>query len=161
MAIPHQKFLSFSPTLHEVCSSHFINDYWILLIKQVEPVHVNNDWRSEAPKKFQLLSELCQLANETIHDAIRRFITQPFIVSILPNEMDFKAQLDTAVDQFSQSTFDYFNLLVSTADLLTQVDQPYKGRAGLIINSAPMLIFNNITNKKTNSEPVQVSDYSN
>jgi hypothetical protein len=136
-----------------------VNDYWISLFHKFKNHPTRSDWRNVASNQFQLLSELCQLANEMTHDAIRRFITQSFIVSTALGETDFRAQLDIAVDQFFQSTISDFALLVNTVGLLTQVDQPYMGKSAFAYDIAPMLIVSNIADKQSNDESVQVGDY--
>ena len=64
MAIPYQKFISLSPTLHQVCSSDFVSECWLSILMSIKHQTRPNDWGKEASSQFQLLSDLCQLANK-------------------------------------------------------------------------------------------------
>jgi hypothetical protein len=124
MTIPYEKFMSLSPTLHPVCSSDLVSEHWISILMPIILSKNSRDWRNQAGPQFQLLSDLCRLANKTIDDAIRRFIKQSFITSNVLTKFDFDTQLNTTLDQFFQSTIIYFSQLIDTVRLLMQVDQP-------------------------------------
>lgn len=124
MTIPYQRFLSLSPTLHQVCSSDFVRDPWISITMSIIFQHVSTDWRNQGGPQFQLLSDLCHLANKTIEDAIRRFLAQSFISSNVLSEEDFETQFNATLDQFIESTTTYFGQITDTVDLLMRVDQP-------------------------------------
>ncbi|UJR12699.1 hypothetical protein I4U23_016873 [Adineta vaga] len=125
MMIPYNKFVSLSPILHQVCSSDLITDKWISLLNDVRTEYNSPDWRNKAPLKFQLLSDLCNLAKKTIDDAIHRFLSQSFITLNALSQIDFDTQLNATLKQFIRSTTDYFDLLIQTSQILVQVDQPY------------------------------------
>lgn len=124
MTIPYQRFLSFSPTLHQVCSSDFVRDPWISITMSIVFQLISIDWRNQGGPQFQLLSDLCHLANKTIEDAVRRFLAQSFISSNVLSEQDFETQFNATIDQFIQSTTTYFGQIIDTVDLLMRVDQP-------------------------------------
>ncbi|CAF0967598.1 unnamed protein product [Adineta steineri] len=128
--IPHQQFVSLSPVFHQVCKSDFVTEKWLSLLKRIRIRYSNIDWRNRAFSQFHLLSDLCELANKTIDDARHRFLSQPFIISNVLPETDFHEQLNLTIDQFFQSTIDYFGLLIKTVQILIQVDQPYSGQIG-------------------------------
>ncbi|CAF1328222.1 unnamed protein product [Adineta steineri] len=130
VTIPHRKFVSLSPVLHQVCKSDFVTEEWLSLLKSIRTRRSDVDWRNRAFSQFHLLSELCKLANKTIDDARHRFLSQPFIVSNVLPEIDFEKQLNLTLEQFFQSTIDYFGLLIKTVQILIQIDQPYSGPIG-------------------------------
>ncbi|CAF0878310.1 unnamed protein product [Adineta steineri] len=112
------------------------------------------DWRTRAHSQFQLLSELCELADKTIDDHVHRFRSQSFIASTALTEFEFETQLNATLDQFYQSTTDDFGLLVETVRLINQVDQPFIGSslmderiffADLVAN----MVTDEITNQKS------------
>ena len=125
MAISYHKFMKFSPILHEVCSSDFTTEEWLTILQQSIPLFALMDWRSLAYQQFNLLSKLCELANETVNNAINKFLLQSFVVSNMPTETDFNLQLDQNLNQLYQSTTVYFSHLIDVIDLHIQVDQPY------------------------------------
>lgn len=127
MVTPYHTFISLSPIFHRVCSSDFVTDHWISILKESTTEKISIDWRNRAFSQFQLLSDLCQLANRTVNDAVRSFLMQSFIVSSVPTEDDFNIQLNATLHQFFQSTLVHFGLLVDTVRLFIQVDQPLMG----------------------------------
>ncbi|CAF1222349.1 unnamed protein product [Adineta steineri] len=127
MTIPYERFLSLSPIFHKVCSSDFVTDQWISLLKKIATGYNAPDWRNTASLRFQFLADLCKLADTTINDAVHDFRSQPFIASSVMNENDFNKQLNATLDQFFRSTMIYFSILIKTVRILTQVDQSYFG----------------------------------
>ena len=153
-AIPYKNFLSFSPVFHSVCSSNFVHKYWIEILKVGRVYIVPNDWRKEAYVQFQILSDLCQLANKTIIDAIDRFANQFFIASSVLNKTNFAKQLDTTLDQFYQSTLHNFILLKDIASLIMQVDQFYMGDKSSSDNHDVLRLSINVTTDDTSDYQV-------
>jgi hypothetical protein len=155
--IPYQQFISLSPILHQVCSSDFVTDRWLSIMQNIVDYSAE-DWRNRAYLQFKLLSNLCQLANNTIDDAVHHFLLESLIVSSMLSELEFKAQLETTLNQFSQSTTSSFGSLIDIARLLTQVDQPYMGSRktdwDTIVDK--YLTGNILTNNITNEQSLQV-----
>ncbi|CAF1560395.1 unnamed protein product [Adineta steineri] len=85
------------------------------------------DWRTLIGPQFSLLSDLCQLANNTIQDAVDRFLLQSFVASTVLTEDNLNTQLNATLNQLSQSTVVNFGFLVDIVQLLMQVDQPFMG----------------------------------
>ncbi|CAF0746321.1 unnamed protein product [Adineta steineri] len=94
--ISYRSFVSLSPVLHQVCSSGFVTDDWVALLKRSTTKEQPNDWRNRAGAQFQLLSDFCRLANKTIDDSIDRFLKKFFIASTVFNEIDFNTQLNSS-----------------------------------------------------------------
>ena len=124
VTIAYHRFLSFSPVLHVICSSEWITDKWLTILKQ-STLPLDNDWRNRAYQHFTLLSKLCQVVNETVTDTIKQFLLQSFIVSTMPIEIDFHAQINKILSQFYQSTIIYIQQLIHAVDIYIKVDQPY------------------------------------
>ena len=126
--VPYSTFISLSATLHQVCSSDYITESWISLMLFMDADEFNIPlvgWYGLGPRHFYLLSTLCQLANETIADAINRFGIQSVVSSNVLTELDFETLLNTTLKQFLQSMVIDFGYLIDTVQLFTQVDQPY------------------------------------
>ncbi|UJR12873.1 hypothetical protein I4U23_017047 [Adineta vaga] len=157
-AIPYTNFLSLSPTIHQVCSSDFVDKRWISWLMQGQNQWTLFDWRNTGPSQFELLSELCQLANKTINEVVDRFLSQSFIVSNLLTANDFDAQLDVILDQFLNSSTVSFGLLIDIVRLLMQVDQPYMSlSAQSLMSSVTGFDSNLITNIVANNTSKQQS----
>ncbi|CAF0999681.1 unnamed protein product [Adineta steineri] len=155
MTIPYRTFISIFPVLHQVCSSDFITDRWISILNQSITNGISIDWRNRAFSQAQLLSNLCQLANETINDAINRFLSQYFITSSVLTENEFDEQINSTFNQFFQTTTVYFGLLVQTVRLLMQVDQPFMGPMQVDTELSSNLITNNVKNTINNQQLLQ------
>ncbi|UJR24406.1 hypothetical protein I4U23_005783 [Adineta vaga] len=97
---------------------------------------------------------ICQLADQTIENAITHFINQSFISSSVLNESDFDIQLNSTLKQLYQSTIIYFHLLTDTAQLFLKVDQPYavipRKNTENNINFNPNLVESIVTNEMNN-----------
>ncbi|CAF4169089.1 unnamed protein product [Adineta steineri] len=124
------------------------------------------DWRYRASSQFQILSNLCQLANKTIEDAIRRFKYQSFVASNLLSEDNFNAYFNRTFTQLFQSTTSYFSVLVETERLLLQVDQLYAvpiKDLRLVMNSNVRVnvSLNLTTNKYTSHLTLHLTEISN
>ncbi|CAF4149603.1 unnamed protein product, partial [Adineta steineri] len=94
--ISYRSFVSLSPVSHQVCSSGFVTDDWVALLKRSTITEQPDDWRNRAGAQFQLLSDFCQLANKTIDDSVDRFLKKFFIASTVFNEIDFNTQLNSS-----------------------------------------------------------------
>jgi hypothetical protein len=114
------------------------------------------DWRDRAFSQFQLLSQFCQLASETIDDAVSRFLLEPFVTSNLPSESDFNKQINTTLTQFIRSTIIYFDLLIDTERLLMQIDQPFLGSKEQTFFFNPGIASDLVTNDATDQTLLQV-----
>ncbi|CAF1085874.1 unnamed protein product [Adineta steineri] len=153
---PYNKFMSVSPTFHQICSSGFVSETWITVLFTMDTTELTLSeeysttfslWYGLDGRHIRFLSTLCQLANETIIDAIHSFDIQ-FLISLnVLTEHDFKAQTETTFNQFIQSLITNFDLLVNMTHLFTQVDQPYTtfDNSKLAISS----IIDNITNQQS------------
>ena len=124
MTIPYHKLISFSPMLHQICSSDFITDRWISSLEQCTGEYLKSDWRNRASKQFRLLSKLCQLANQTVTIAVNEFLSQSFVVSNVLTKVDFDAQIEKVLNPFYQSTIIYFRHLIDVVNLHMHVDKP-------------------------------------
>lgn len=155
MIIPYRRFMTLSPTLHQICSSDFVSERWISVLKISLSSFYALDWRNQAFAHFQLLSNLCDMANRTIEDAVSRFLSQSFVTLDMLNQADLNIQLNTTLDQVFQSMSDYFDLLINTVDLIVQVDQPF---TEAVLNSPLVAVFGVLTRNFEDLSQVNV-DY--
>ncbi|CAF1209410.1 unnamed protein product [Adineta ricciae] len=146
----YRRLLSLSPVFHQVCSSGFVQSDWIE--QMINSMRYRNpyDWRGNAYKQFQVLSDLCQLANQTIIAAMDRFLSQSFIASSVMNEIDFNEQLNANLNQFYQSTAYTFDLMNDIIRFIQQVNQFYEGTVKLTNYYDPILPIISIENTTNN-----------
>ena len=126
--IPYKSLISISPTLHQICSSDFVTDRWLSIVANItDYVSVNQDWRNRAYAQFSLLSQICQLANQTINEYIRKFHLQSLVVTDLLSENEFNTQFNSILNEFFDSALNSFVSSINIIDIISQVDQFYKG----------------------------------
>ncbi|CAF1447925.1 unnamed protein product [Rotaria sp. Silwood1] len=154
--IPYETFISLSPILHQVCSSDFVTDRWLSIVKNVAD-WTSEDWRNRAYSQFSSLSNYCQLANNTINDAVHRFLLRSLIVRSVMPENEFNIQMNEELDHFFKLTINAFGSLIDIGHLITQVDQPYMGSRTNAWNALPdlNLVGNIRTNNVTNERSLQ------
>lgn len=155
--IPYEPLISISPTLHQICSSDFITDRWLSIVANIYD-HTPQDWRNRANGYFNLLSRICQLANNTINDSIRQFLLQSFILTNILSEVEFNAQINAILNEFFQTTIKSFISLIDIVHILTQIDQFYMGSISSEWDSIPdkNLIPNISIDNKTNVQSLKV-----
>ena len=155
-AIPFYTFISITPTFHQVCSSDFVSDHTIDRLPHLDWLPFT-DWRSQSFQRFRLLSTLCQLANDTIDDAIRRFKARSFVTSNLLTEITFDAQINATLAQFIQSTNIDYSRLVDIVRIIEQVNQHYTGVSRIgSFNVNAELITTTTVNETTGQKLAQV-----
>ncbi|CAF1442062.1 unnamed protein product [Adineta ricciae] len=127
MTIPYREFLELSPIMHQVCHSDFVSERWISSVSVFRGTPGVYDWYNHARSHFQLLSDLCRLANKTIDDTVNQLLLQQFAVSNVLNKTIFDAQINEVLNQSFQSAMTSFRVIVKITSLFTQVDQLYMG----------------------------------
>ena len=126
--ILYREFISLTPIFHQVCSSGFVTDEWLEILRNsYVSFGIESDWRNQAFSQFELLSHLCQYADQTVNDALHRFLLGSFVTSNVLTATNFNTQINVIVEEFLQS-LKYFDFFVETTRLLTQIDQPFMGR---------------------------------
>ena len=154
--IPNRNFVTLSPIFHQVCSSDFVSAGWISLLMSIIYQSTSIDWRNQAGPQFQLLADLCHLAERTAEDAFERFLGQMFISSNVLMKSEFERQLNSTLEQFFQSTMIHFGQLVDIVDLRMQVDQPLVQLGSLADASLSNSFVVTIKDKTNGEESIQV-----
>lgn len=125
MSIPYERFIKLSATFHHVCSSYLISEVWLSILKYSQIEIVPSDWRNSAWSQFQLLADLCQLANQTVNDTVNRFHLELYITSNVMHENDFNQQINVTIDRLFRSLPIIFAQFVKSTNLFMQIDQPF------------------------------------
>ncbi|CAF1154090.1 unnamed protein product [Adineta steineri] len=103
--IDYEFIFSMKPQYHEVCSSEFVSSKWINIKFNKCPMTnlLTNDFRYQSQFHFQLLSTLCQMANETIQDSLQSFYRTKFVTNKIFDPQSFQTQVDSIVVGFKKS----------------------------------------------------------
>lgn len=108
ISMDYSQLINITFTLHPICSSDFITQAWFNAIFDSSNTFAYFDFRRTAVANFQLLSSLCELANDTLMNARSSFLTKKFISTKVISSDDFSSQIEAAIPIFqlnSQSDF--------------------------------------------------------
>ncbi len=105
ISIPYRSFVEMSTTLHQVCSSSFVQTMWI------ESIFGNGDWSNitinEFPIRgavyFLVLQSLCTIANGSITTAFPYFLDQQIITSQVIPKKQLLYQINSDIEQLQSS----------------------------------------------------------
>ncbi|CAF3592628.1 unnamed protein product [Rotaria sordida] len=120
ISIQYTEFTQINSSYHEVCSSDFTSTQWIQYLigdrNYSNPylfsgLHFDSDnhqmsnydqldFRTLSISQFYFLSQLCQLSQEIVQDAITEFQQQTFINSQAMSRLSLKTELHSIVEKF-------------------------------------------------------------
>ena len=125
ISVSYGSFLEISSTLHQVCSSSFVDATWI------KSLFGNNDWSTISNNEFRMhgvayfsvLQSLCTIAQGKIITARPYFLTRQIISDHVIPENEFRSQINSDTDQIRRSFASTFVSLIQAARDFTQVNQ--------------------------------------
>ncbi|CAF1432802.1 unnamed protein product [Adineta ricciae] len=157
IVISYDKFIKLSKTVHSICSSDLVSEYWISVLSKIIPnSQPPKDWSSFIHIQFQLLSDLCDLANKTIENAMGSFLNQVFITSNVIHTSEFTERFNSTLTEFFHSTIIDFTQLVRTVRLVIQADQPFSPVELDIYRNTLELIANEVASEANNGSSVMI-----
>ncbi|CAF3775229.1 unnamed protein product [Rotaria sordida] len=102
ISIPYGQFISILRVYHQLCSSIFIDDQWILYINDYfRAYYMQLDFRATSTSLFQFIRTLCQIIQANIQDELDVFEQAGTFIS--PNVLSSKtvsAQIQVLIAQF-------------------------------------------------------------
>ncbi|CAF1364363.1 unnamed protein product [Adineta steineri] len=103
ITIDYEKFISFHPTFHQICSSDFITTQWInFFLTDVQILAT--DIRNVAPLYYRTLSAFCNLSVDTINNALLIFNFTKYVTKNVQQINLFQSQTQQIVNLFKKST---------------------------------------------------------
>ena len=104
IAVTQSSFISFSSKLHQLCSSDFLSDNWFNYLTYVQEVsfYGKSSWNWGALPKFRFLQAMCQLAQNTVNEAINQFGRSKFVTSVALTPDDFASQTSVIINNLMQ-----------------------------------------------------------
>ena len=105
IALSQSLFISFTPEYHQLCSSDFLSTNWFdyLIFVQDTSLYGVSSWHWGILPKFRFLEAMCQLAENTVQDAIDRFAQSKFVSSVVLISDEFNSQTSVIIDTLVQS----------------------------------------------------------
>lgn len=98
----YKEFLHINYTLHQVCSSVFVNKYYIkrLLLLFVNKNTTATDFLRAFPSTLHALASLCQLMEKILSGSLAQFYSSQYVSSTITPEQLFLSQTHLAFRQF-------------------------------------------------------------
>ncbi|UJR07361.1 hypothetical protein I4U23_011647 [Adineta vaga] len=103
VSMEYESFLTIEPRFHQVCSSDFVSDRWIVylygegdLIERFSPT----DFRYSASAQFQLLASLCRFSQGAINDTLMQLVTSDFMNANLLSVQSLNERIQSTIDEF-------------------------------------------------------------
>ena len=103
VASVQKDFITLEPRFHQLCSSYFISQNWLNHINSAVPVLLSDDFSYTGGLFFQTIASFCQLANDTISNALQTFNLASFITAQALFRNVFDAQVEVAIESFQSS----------------------------------------------------------
>ncbi|CAF0742449.1 unnamed protein product [Didymodactylos carnosus] len=100
-----------NPRLHQVCSSSFVSNEFI---KYLTDIYYDPAYPVTASARFQMLADMCQLANDAITDSLNLFYSSAFISGSTIRRDLFQSQVDAFINVFGNTTTNSFVRTLST-----------------------------------------------
>jgi hypothetical protein len=130
LSISYSDMIVLEAKYHQVCFSEFVTPKWIEGLNDIAALSMESlyyaDFRYASPI-FQLLKSMCDLANDTITNALFVFgQTQLVSGNLLPPDL-FREQLESAIAQFKATTPNALLHLLQLTRNLTYMNQFLSG----------------------------------
>ena len=124
VSITYEQFLQVSYTLHDVCSSIFVDDSWIeyLARHRKNAISTLDGFQSLGIYIFQALKTFCQACNKSISDSLMRFVANKYVSPNAVAEQLMQSQSKSLMEQFISSTLNDFLLSLQIIRDTTQVN---------------------------------------
>jgi hypothetical protein len=123
ISINYGKFLHGNYTMHQVCTSTFINQTWIRHLSNAnETEFLTTICRCPAAYAFQALKSFCNLLHETISNGLIQFYSNQYVsASVVPKTL-FESEIESLTNQLRSSLTNNFLLFLATIRDANQVN---------------------------------------
>ncbi|CAF1632663.1 unnamed protein product [Rotaria sp. Silwood1] len=111
ISMSYSTFVTIESYFHQVCSSDFMLDAWINYIKgdnMLNDYFPMFDYRNSGVLQFQLLSMLCQHAQQTVKISIKTFLQTQFLSSQVISKNRFETKINSSINDWKSQTIDQF-----------------------------------------------------
>jgi len=123
ISINYDNLFDIEYTLHQVCSSIFVDPSWIYYLNTLYDVKLFiDDFRLTSRFTFQALKTLCDMSNRTISDELDRFYSNQYISATVVRQQLFESETTALIDQLRSSMTNNFLLSLSMIRETTQAN---------------------------------------
>ena len=101
----YETFIQINQTMHQVCTSAFLQDDWLTNLARVaaQP-HWRDDFRPRGPYVFQALRTICQSAVTSISSSRLQFYSTNYVSAFAVSPDLLRSQSEAYIQQFISST---------------------------------------------------------
>ncbi|CAF1389534.1 unnamed protein product [Adineta steineri] len=147
MSMSYARIMSIIPRYHQVCSSEFLEDYWLSYFGLVHLDGTSNtfltsDFRVSGQSFFELLNIFCKAANETVQNALDVFRSTRLFTAHTISREEFHLQTSARMQQFEQHIISSF---LNIAELVHSSIETNRLITEMLTSDAPKSNFNNQT----------------
>ncbi|CAF1383620.1 unnamed protein product [Adineta steineri] len=130
ISIDYDKFIQVNYTLHQICTSIFVQDNWISYLADHNIVLTFDfdDFRHSGTFIFQGLSTFCQLSNQTVSNRLTQFYSSQYVSASVTPLLVLQSQSQAFVSQFISSMTNDFSLSILTIRKTTQSNGLFSGQ---------------------------------
>ena len=101
----YQTFIHINPTMHQVCTSAFLQDDWISQLASLAlQSHWSDDFRFTGLFVFEALRTLCQSAATSVSDSLLQFYSTNYVSALITSADLLRFQSEASIQQFISST---------------------------------------------------------
>ncbi len=165
-SINYAKFIYMEYSLHQVCSSVFVDQNWIdYLQRHSRTTILRNDFRSTGSSAFQALRVFCKLINQTISDGLVQFYSNQYVSTSLRPSLLMQSEIKSLIDQFRSSLSKKFSLSYSMIRDIIQANALFSGlgtnyHLDIVNNQNVSTVANTYNGCNCASSPTCVTQYS-
>ncbi|CAF4038041.1 unnamed protein product [Rotaria sp. Silwood2] len=148
-SMSHARIMSLYPRYHAICSSDYLKDYWLSYFGRVEidldsVAFLTTDFRISGQSFFNIISILCETANETVENALRVFGSNRLVTMNALSRSQFHMETSIRLKQFEKQTIASFlgliELIISSIHTNQLAEETWT-------NVGPLSTYNNETSK--------------
>ncbi|CAF1006039.1 unnamed protein product [Rotaria sordida] len=148
-SMSYARIMSLSPHYHSICSSEYLEDYWLSYFGRVEIdldtiEFISTDFRISGQSFFDLIRILCETANEVVESALRVFRSNRLVTISALSRSQFHIETMIRLKQFEQQTIASFLDLI---ELIRSSIQTNQLAEEMWTNIGPLSVYNNETSK--------------
>ncbi|CAF0846332.1 unnamed protein product [Adineta steineri] len=106
LSMKYESFLTLTTRFHEICSSEFITDRWLLYLyekRDNDRRHSPYNFYNSAVGQFKILSSLCNLSKETVSESIFQLGTTDYINNQLLSLNILNNTIEKFINEFQQT----------------------------------------------------------
>ncbi len=129
ISINYNTFIQINYTLHQVCNSIFVTQYWINYLADSlgNAGTFAQDFRVTGTLTFQALGSFCELINQTIANRLIEFYSTQYVSASVTSPQLFQFQTQSFISQFISTMTNNFLLSLSTIRDTTQSNSLFSG----------------------------------